>query len=215
MAKKINYSKVEKEVEEALIRMQIEQLQKGIPTQSSRAIEYYGLDEPPRPIQEDPVETLLSEEASKGSSEVIQDEEIAEINPEHDTLLAAKERKVIPRKPQNLTEGPKIESKEQYELPPDDLLILRRHIFWMKQHGIEDRYERLGTTLAEISMFRKKQRLADEDKVRIQTLAKKAHQLKEEITKTLGLASDEALIEKEKKRHKTKRFNVREKWLPL
>lgn len=212
MAKKVDYSKVEKEVGEALIKMQIEQLQQGKPLESSRAIEYYGLGEHARPVQEDPVEKLLAEEAAKESGTIEEDLDEDEISSAHDTLLQVPPRKVPTQRVQT---AQKIDSKEQFEAPPEELFLLRRHIFWMKQQGIQDRYTRLGTTQAEVFALKKKGRLTDEDKLRIKTLLKKALQVKEELTKGLGLTSDEALIEREKKRHKTKRFNVREKWLPL
>lgn len=216
MAKnKIDYSKVEQQLKEALIRMQVDQITQGKPTASQRAKDFYGLDDTtPRPVREDPVERLIEEGLTDETTQEPKSEElIEEMTVTEDKIEKAPAR----RSPAPVLSSPipKAESKELLEIPATDLLVLRRHIFWMKQQGMKDRYEQIGTSLKEIFGFRKKPRLSDEDKLRIQALLKKAKAICEKIMEQKGKVSDEKLIESEQKRHKTKRLNVREKWLQL
>lgn len=209
MGKKIDYTKVEQQLQEALIRMQVDQLIQGKPITSKNAQDYYGLgDETPRPVQEDAVMKLIAE----GLTDEEQDPE-EEISPDQDQMKQAPKRNTPP---QTLaTPLPKAIPKETYDEPISDLMLLRRHIFWMKQQAMNDRYELLGTTQEEVFALRRKERLSPEDKLRIRALLQKAKAVREEIIEDLGAVSDDTLIQKEKKRHLTKRFNVREKWIPL
>ncbi len=210
--KKIDYSKVEQHLAEALIRMQVDQLTHGKPTASQRSKDYYGLDDTtPRPVREDPVERLIEEGLVEKPG--VEQVEIEDFSSTPDKIQQSTQRRSAP--PQLPIPLPKAPSKEMVEEPISDLLLLRRHIFWMKQQGIQDRYEQLGTSMPEIFALRRKSRLSDEDKLRIQALLKKARAIRESIMEQKGTVSDEMLIESEQKKHKTKRLNVREKWLQL
>ncbi len=220
MRQKIDYSKAEKQFDEALTKMQIEQLSQGKPLTSSRAEEYFGLNEQERPLSEDPVEKLIEEEFSdkQTTPESVEsganDREVeTQIEAQIDTLEKASPRRSPPQKA-ILPDKPVI-TKEMVEKPPSELLVLRRHIFWMKQQGIKDRYEQLGTSLQEVLSLRKKERMTDEEKLRVQSLKRKAEELRQKIIEKQGKSNNETLVEQEIKRHRTKRHNVREKWLPL
>ncbi len=80
---------------------------------------------------------------------------------------------------------------------------------------MDDRYEKLGTTKDEIGALRKADRLSEKQVLRVQELNKRAEEMKKEILKKTGKESLEELVEKEKIRHKRKRFKTRETWIQL
>lgn len=63
---KIDYSKAEREMHDAMQRMRVKQLAEGKSVTSQRAADFYGLSqETPRPTPEEPVAKLVREEAAK------------------------------------------------------------------------------------------------------------------------------------------------------
>lgn len=63
---KIDYSKAEREMHDALQRMRVKELAEGKSVTSQRAADYYGLAQTtPRPTPEEPVAKLVREEAAK------------------------------------------------------------------------------------------------------------------------------------------------------
>jgi hypothetical protein len=63
---KIDYSKAEREIHDAMQRMRVKELAEGKSVTSQRAADYYGLaQETPRPTPEEPVAKLVREEAAK------------------------------------------------------------------------------------------------------------------------------------------------------
>ena len=73
----------------------------------------------------------------------------------------------------------------------------------------------LGTTREEIMAFRRTKRLSEEQTSRIKELNARAEEVKAGIMAEEGMKTEDKQIEKQKIKHKTKRFNVKETWLPL
>ncbi len=235
---KIDYSKAEKEISEALRKMRAKQLVEGKTITSKRAADYYGLvEEDPRPVPQDPVAQLLSEEAAKEEveKEIVdapietEEEEIsleedleiedpffggAEESVEKDNLVPAKKQsKRVPRKKPR--EVPDVPPSEKFIEPLSPLAVLRKHLFWMKRLHITNRFEAIGTTKEELTALCKARRLSAKQIERTQELNKRAQKVKEEILKKSKSKTDENLIKEQKKSHKDKRFHKKKTWLPL
>jgi len=235
---KIDYSKAEKEIGEALRKMRAKQLIEGKSITSKRAADYFGLiEEESRPAPQDPVEQLLSEEAAKEETEkefvsesVIEEEEpipseddleiedpffgIAEEDLEEDKLIPAKKQSSRILKKER-REIPDVPPSEKFIEPLSPLSLLRKHLFWLKRLHIKDRFKAIGTTKEEMVSLCKARRLSPEQVKRVQELTGRAQKVKEEMLKKFGSKSDTDLIEKQKKSHKNKRFHKKEGWLPL
>lgn len=227
---KIDYSKAEREFEQAMQHTRVKDLAEGKPAPTERAIRYFGLEEEtPRPVIEDSVGKLLREEAAseekerlnpKGSpsiEEEIEEEPLAfpvEKTPETDVLYRARKQSArVPKRAQPPPSGS--ESGDRFLEEAAPLLVLRKHLLWLKRQHIENRYELLGTTIDEVFAFRKADRLTPEQIQRINQINKQAGEIKTQILIELGSETDETLIEREKIRQKRKRFNVKETWIPL
>jgi hypothetical protein len=227
----IDYSKAEKEVEKAVQHERVKNLIEGKPITSSNAIRYFALEEDtPRPPPPDNVEKLLCETAAAEEDELLQEEaqteaseeeeeteeefEILEKIPESDTLKKARKQstRLPKRKP---IPGKTLPLAEKFLEKSALLFILRQHILWLKRLHFDDRYEKLGTTKEEIFAFRRSRRLSDVDLKRIKELNVRAEKLKKELLEEEEITTVEEEIEREKQRHKTKRFNTRETWIPL
>ena len=109
----------------------------------------------------------------------------------------------------------KIKTTEESATPASSLFLLKKHIFWFKKKKLKNFYQTLGTTEEEIDELCKKQKLDKNDDEKIQHFLKNAMQLKDSLLKKIGADDDERFIEKERKRHITKRFNIRDSWLQL
>jgi hypothetical protein len=258
---KIDYSKAEREMHEALQRMRVKDLAEGKSVTSQRASEYYGLEEQtPRPTPEEPVAKLLREEAAKEEllEKKLAEEKlhpIIEATPQEEGAEATITRKneafdepllsledeeeeeettfeIIRRPPvydvmrkvrTQSKRPPKAVASPTADVPPSDtflepashLYILRQHILWLKRRHYDNRYEMLGTTRDEVMSFRHAKRLTDEQLARIKELNDRAEEVKASLLAEEGIKSDEQHIEQQKAKHKTKRFNVKESWLPL
>ena len=241
---KINYTKIEQQIQRVLQEMQKKQLEEGKTPISSRAQEYYGVTKEARPVPQEVVELLLEKEREEeveeekptppSSSEPIsldfpvlseeapellppssEQEVVVEGTPAAETLYQyPKTKKAVPKRPQLQVDLSQTSDKTAEKVSP--LYVLRQHIFWMKRQHIDKRYELIGTTREEVGALRKKERLQAQDMARIQELIQKAvHVRTVWEKKRLGAASTEELIEIQKKRAKQRRFNVRDKWLPL
>jgi hypothetical protein len=57
--------------------------------------------------------------------------------------------------------------------------------------------------------------LTDENKQLLKKLKENLENLKPEILKNSPDLDESQIIEKERKKHQNKRFNIQEKWLPL
>lgn len=243
---KIDYSKAEREMHEALQRMRVKNLAEGKSVTSKRASEYYGLEEQaPRPTPEEPVAKLLREEAAKEeveekkrleqkdqpspsetgqeqpspiSTEAEEEEEIPfEIirrPPVYDVMRKARGQSRRPPKA-IAAPPPEVPPSDKFLEPSSHLYILRQHILWLKRKHFDNRYELLGTTREEVMAFRHAKRLSDEQVQRIKELNYRAEEVKAGILAESGVKTEEMLIQQQKQKHKTKRFNVKDTWLPL
>ena len=63
--------------------------------------------------------------------------------------------------------------------------------------------------------FRHAKRLSDAQLERIKELNARAEEVIAGILAEQGMKTEEMQIEKQKQKHRTKRFNVKETWLPL
>ena len=63
--------------------------------------------------------------------------------------------------------------------------------------------------------LRHAKRLTDEQLARIKEINARAEEVKAGLLAEEGIKSDEQHIEQQKEKHKTKRFNVKDSWLPL
>ena len=257
---KIDYSKAEREMHEALQRMRVKDLAEGKSVTSQRASEYYGLDEQtPRPTPEEPVAKLLREEAAneelleKKLEEERQHPIAAAIPPEEgaaatvvkkdeafsEPLLSLEDEEeedptfeIIRRPPvydvmrkvrAQSVRPPKaiasptadVPSSDTFLEPASHLYILRQHVLWLKRRHHDNRYEMLGTTREEVMTLRHAKRLTDEQLARIKEINARAEEVKAGLLAEEGIKSDEQHIEQQKEKHKTKRFNVKDSWLPL
>ena len=235
---KINYSKAEREMLDALQRMQVRNLAEGKTITSRRAEEFYGIkDESPRPIPEEPVAKLLREEAAedeaaqnKSVSESVEgevgpqmakpsDDEVSSYDstkrpPIYDVLKKTKPQST--RLPRSVAAPPpEIPSSDTFFEPTSRLYVLRQHILWLKRKHFDNRYELLGTTKDEVMSFRRANRLSQEQIARINEINAHAEEVKAGILAEQGMKTEETQIEHQKQKHKTKRFNIKETWLPL
>ncbi len=226
---KTDYSKAEKEIGDSVQKMRIQSLVEGKTINSQRSKEYYGLEgEDLRPEAQDPVLIMLSEEAekeereSKGqlSEEETADDEDAFFNATSaQALLNDVMTKVRPqsaRFPKRPT--PKfadIAPSERYLERASALYTLRQHVLWLKRRHIDNRYELLGATLNEVLTYRTASKLTDVELKRIKELNVRAEKVISGMLKKENMGSDQEIIDSQIKKHKTKRFNVKDSWIPL
>jgi len=77
-------------------------------------------------------------------------------------------------------------------------------------------YGKEKITKNEIKKFKENPaQLSSEEWEKIKKIKENVDQFKKELEKKIKSASNDDLIEKERRKHVTKRFNVNEKWLPL
>jgi hypothetical protein len=172
-----------------------------------------------KPAEPDQIEEASSPHQEPKNEPIIEEEEGEDIGtisstPTADVLSKTKTQSSRAPKRQALPPKKTLPSEKFLE-PLSPLITLRKHLLWFKQQHFDDRYERIGTTKEEVFTFRRAAKLTPEQTQRVIELNHKAEKIKAELLKTKGSESDEDMIEREKKRHKTKRFNVRETWLPL
>jgi hypothetical protein len=204
---KIDFNKVEQNLHLAMHTMFIKTLAQGKQSAHKRAIIFFGhhLDKPSPPdtvieaINEWRIERALDETIAEAQAQPVEGAEKPFVPPEPKTEdeVAAEAR--VP--------------EFQYTVPP--LYVLRKHLLWFIRKRVANIYKLLGTTKEEIIALRKKKELSPEEQKRIDEILGKAVEINKRLMKKLGMDTDEALIEKEVQKHKTKRFNIRESWLPL
>lgn len=207
---KIDYKKVEEKLAQALHTMFIKNLLQGHPTVSTQAVSYYRMDDGPRPKKEDSVIQGMKELAEDAQLELLlvkaQEERQPEKEPKQPTIP-----KIEPIK----TATEKIVTTESIPLTITPLFLLQNHLLWFKKKKIKDVYACLNSSEEEITALQKTQSLSETDQKKVADLLKKAEDLKVTIMKKLGIDDDSTFIEKERKKHITKRFNIKASWLPL
>lgn len=240
---KIDYSKVEREMKEALHRLQAKHLAQGKSITSKRASDFFGLDEPrARPVPEDPVVALLGQEAAKHLSQPTQACPEAPTPPQGLTASPPCEdgpKEEVEEREQAVLETPKQESlyairpqaaRTPKPSPPalpqapyadafledsPPLYVLRQHILWLKRRHLDNRYELLGTTRDEVMAFRRAPRLTKTQLQRVLELNARAQQLRTVLLSEEASGSDTLLVKKQTESHVHKRFNVKDGWMPL
>ncbi len=198
--KKIDFSKAEENFKKAMDDMQIKKIGQGKEVVSKRASDFYGLDTGSLPRPEDPVILTFKgvEEASEEeTTEEEQDDSISKLR-----FQPAQESVPLPE----IVE-------EHITISP--LFLLRNHMEWFKEQKVPDPYKILETSREELEDLKEKKELTQDDTKRIESLLVKAVILKREILKILEIETDEGLVEKQKTKHKTKRFNIKENWFQL
>lgn len=236
---KVDFVKVEEKLSLALHSMFVKKLIAGESTVSTRAVEFYRMDDGPRPKPIDTVEIGM-QELEKEAKEIEMEARLAEEAKLHEALKKApqkigtsqlfqekksKDKEPIQKEPtqeaaklviQTLILSPeKVTTIEDTLVPPTHLFLLNKQLAWFKKKKIKDIYTQLTTTKKEITDLEAKKILTDDDQKRILEILEKSKKLKEELLQKLGVGNDDALIEKERKKHINKRFNVKESWLPL
>lgn len=250
---KINYNKVEQELNEALRKMYIKKLMQGESSVSKRAVSYYGMDSGPRPKPQDAViEELAAIEKEEKEFERKEIERmkqaLAAQQKEKEEILGglqsyAKEGVSLEQQGEDLIEeqtkkfegeakelsGPdvpqapptavqeieQIPTIDETESPLPPLLLVRRLILWMKKKRLVDLYKLLGTSEEEVAALKLKETVTPEEEKRILEILQQGKTVKTKILKKLGLEDNQKIVDKEYKKQKTKRFNIKDNWLPM
>lgn len=185
---KIDFTKVEQQLSIGMQSIFVKNLMTGKATVSSQAVSYYGMDQEERPKPQDSVI-----------------EGLRELEAEQTTETAPKPRK----------KGEKVPVSDETAAPLSPLFLLEQHLSWFKKKKVKDAFQFLGTSKEELEAMKEKKALTTADETRLQELLAKAKQAKEIVLKKLDLHEDEAIVERERKKHINKRFNIRDSWLPL
>ncbi|MCE5293829.1 MAG: hypothetical protein LLF94_04370 [Chlamydiales bacterium] len=197
---KIDFNKVEQNLHLAMHTMFVRKLAAGKQSSNKRAIIFFGHhmakpspnDSVIQAINEWRIEQALAETIAETVDTPLPDAPITAENED-----AAEEK--VP--------------DDAYTVAP--LYILRKHLLWFIRKRVANIYKLLGTTKEEIIALRKKEVLSHDDNKRVDEILTKAKEINGRLMKKLGIDTDEALVEKEVIKHKTKRFNIRDSWLPL
>ena len=246
---KIDYSKAEREMHDALQRMRVKELSEGKSVTSQRASDFFGLaQDTPRPTPEEAVTKFVREDAARKETEERkrkeeeaaqrlsekrpaaavqprpgvsgpQEEEEFEVvlrTPVYDDVKKAKQQSSRP--PRFIappTPPPNNPPSDTFREKTAPLYLLRQHILWLKRRRRNDRYELLGTTREEIMSFRRTERLSKEQLSRIKEILDRADEVRIELLTKEGMKTAEDEVEGQKNKQKTKRFNIKDTWLPL
>ncbi|MBS0634724.1 MAG: hypothetical protein JSR37_04605 [Verrucomicrobia bacterium] len=200
---KIDFNKVEQNLHKAMHTMFVKNLVSGKESSHKRAVIFFGhhLAKP------SPADSVI-EAINEWRIEQALSESIAESE--------ASGQAALPVPPISVADEKAAEDQvpsDQYVVSP--LYILRKHLLWFIRKRVANIYKLLGTTKEEVVALRKKKELTAEDKKRVEEILAKANEINQRLMKKLGLDTDEALVETEVKKHKSKRFNIRDSWLPL
>lgn len=208
---KIDFLKVEQNLGEAIHKTFIKKLSKGKPSVYPRAYGFLGFNVR-KPSPPDTIDDAIGEwrEELKESGAELATEKVEQAIPPGTDLHAL----LTPPEEKDLTAVPD-------PIPPEDpihlnpIYILRKHLLWFVRKRVANIYKLLGTTKEEIISFRKKREFTPEEAKRIEEILAKSKEINAKLMKKLGLDTDDSLVEKEKKKHMLRRFNVRDSWLPL
>ena len=197
---KIDFNKVEQNLHLAMHTMFVRKLASGKQSSNKRAIIFFGHhmakpspgDSVIQAINEWRIEQALAETIAETVNTPFPD---AQITAENEDAAEAQ----VP--------------EDTYTVAP--LYVLRKHLLWFIRKRVANIYKLLGTTKEEVIALRKKQTLSQDDNKRVDEILSKAKEINQRLMKKLGIDTDDALVEKEVLKHKTKRFNIRDSWLPL
>ena len=213
---KLDFTKVEESLTNAMHAMFVKKITEGKPSISKRLVRFYGVDSGPRPKPKDPVIETIDEMREETRLALL---EAAQKEGEQEIALPPKKE---PPEPPSPLPPPEEEETEEEELSPEKvnrrrflMTLLRQHFQWFRKMRVRDLNTKLGSSGKEIDNLDKKETLTPEEAKRLEELVEKAHEVKIQTMKELGLETDEVVIEKQRKKHTTKRLNIRENWLPL
>jgi hypothetical protein len=221
---KIDLSKVEAQLSETLHSMFVKKLLEGKATISSHAVAYFGLDDGRRPKPQDPIVEAIDDlkkeekELEWERYEEARQKALAEGKPPPPP--PKEEPKVFERippatAPDKIPSREKVPTLEEETVMLSPLFILSKHFLWFKQKKVKGVFEALKTSEDEVRALQEKKMLSELEKRRVEELLTKAKDFKEKVIKELGMQDDLSLIEQERKKHITKRFHIKETWLPL
>lgn len=203
---KIDFTKVEQNIHDAMHTMFVKNIVSGKGSSRRRAIIYFG-HHIPKPLAADSVIEAINEwRIEQALSQVVAEAE----QQQSEAMSPYPEQRVLAP---NEEEAEACIPQEKYVVSP--VYILRKHLLWFIRKRVANIYKLLGTTKEEVIAFRKKNELTAEDYARVGEILAKAQEINQRLMKKLGLDTDDALVESEIKKHKTKRFNIRDSWLPL
>jgi hypothetical protein len=210
---KVDFTKVEESLATALQTNLIKKIVLGEPTVSTEAVSYYRMDDGPRPKPIDPIIQVL-DEIRKEVDELEEEARLALLAAGGGDAKTAKEETLEAEKTPAVIAAPeKVPTKKVPTFTP--LFLLRQHLLWFKRKKIKDIFTTLGIQEQEIRDLRKKGTLSEEEQQKVIELLEKADDLRTSLIKKLGVEDDTVYIEKERKKHITKRFKVKETWLPM
>ncbi len=200
---KIDFNKVEQNLHQAMHTMFVKNLVSGKQSAHKRAVIFFG-HHIAKPLLSDSVIEAINEwRIEQALQQTLEEVQAKPENPlPEKTVTAPNEAEAESQVPQ-----------EQYVVSP--VYILRKHLLWFIRKRVANIYKLLGTTKEEVLEFRKKKELSSEDYKRVGEILTKAQEINQRLMKKLGIDTDDALVQKEVLKHKTKRFNIRESWLPL
>lgn len=211
---KVDYEKVEQNLSQTVHKMFVKKLQAGKQVAYARAIEYLGHNMP-KPNKQDAVVEALNEwraEVIETEREAVAAKEGAQAEGAAPLIGDFLPPTIQTKEAENQEPEP-IPEQEPFFISP--LYILRKHLLWFIRRRVANIYKLLGTTKEEIVDLRRKKTLSDEELKRVNELLVKAKDINQRLLKRLGLETSEAIIEREKKKHVTRRFNIRDSWIPL
>lgn len=204
---KFDFHKVELTLGEAMHRTFIKKLVRGEPVAYPGAVSFYGVNVPKPQPQDSVIEALADWKKEALEEEIALQKEQGQ-------------QEGLPQPAVSSDEIPppvaEIPFKEPTAAPPvHPMYILRKRILWFIKHRVANIYKLLGTTKEEVIALRKKKDPTPEEQKRIHEILDKSTEINHRLMKKLGIDTDEALVEREQKRHIRKRFNINETWLPL
>lgn len=213
---KIDFSKVEASLSQALHSMFIKKIIDGKPSVSSRAASFYRLDKDKGAKPTDPVIAGLEElqqatEESETKETGLFEEES---RPKEGTLpeIPSMEPPPPEEKEEVVSEEIKMVENASSHFPLQ--LILKKHLIFFIRRKIAI-YGELKMSKESVLALLHKETLSAEDEALVKKLVDETTKLKEEVLKKAGVDTTDALIEQERKRHRTKRYNTKDTWLPL
>ncbi len=201
---KIDFSKVEINLSQAMHSLFVKNLAAGKESSYRRAILFYGYHLPKPEPPDSVIEAINDWRVEQALNETITETE-------QGALLSPQPYPPV-QVPDEQAQEAKIPEK-RYDVSP--LYVLRKHLLWFIRKRVANIYKLLGTTKEEVIALRKKKDLTSEDQKRVLEILTKANEINGRLMKKLGIDTNEALVEQEVKKHKTKRFNIRDSWLPL
>ena len=209
---KLDYSKVEEKLAHALQSTMVKRIVRGDPTVSSEAVSYYALNDGKRPYWQDPV--LEAIEEMKREAKEIELEELRQkglLPPENVALSEKKE----PSTTEAESQKEEIVTTDSEPKIFEPLFLLRKHLSWLKKQNVENIFSTLGVEESFLKNLYEKESLSIEEQQQVKELEVKAAELRDLEFEKMEIAENDALIEKERKKHINKRFKIRENWLPL